>query len=458
MTDLQAMALLFCGAYFALMVFIGYFTGRNIQKDDFIIGDRNIGIIGTASSIGSGLRDVGFIWFWITFSFLQGYALIWIFVTTAISVFAFIPFARKLRVLAKERNYISPVELIRDRIGPYCEKTIGVSSVISVLILASAQFMVLGALFSNVFAIDPIIIASILFIITSFYLWNGGYKSIIRTDIVQSLFIAILLVIPFMIPNIEIKTFMQWDTVFSMGVWDTFFLCAPLLFYGFTGGDIYQRILSARDDKTVRWGLSLSIIVIIILSFGLILIGMALKSMNPDVQPQQALMGLFTNSEISPILLSIFLVVFVAMGMSTLDNNAYNVSSIILRNFKREKTTNRYALYSKIIITLFLGMAALISIIASDDIMNHLFGLISLYLITAPYYVISLLTKKDNKDKIMDIGLCLCWSISLIVYFYFMANGYFSKGFEYMSVPLAVGFGLSISWVSIRRIALNYRY
>ncbi len=456
MTDLQMTAIMMCGSYFALMVFIGYFTGRNIQKDDFIIGGRNVGIIGTASSLGSGMRDVGFVWFWITFSYLNGYALMSIFVFTAISVIAFIPFARKLRVLAKEKNYISAVELIRDKIGPNCEKAIGLSSSISIIILASAQFMILGTIFSSVFAIDPVITIGVLFVITSIYLWNGGYKSIIRTDIVQSLFILMLLGVPFMLPNLEMSTFTQWGTITSMGLWDTFFLCAPMLFYAFTGGDIYQRVFSSKDDRTVRWGLSLSLVVITVLSMGLIFMGLALKSLYPDVAPEQALLNLFSDDAISSILLSIILVVFIAMGMSTLDNNAYNVTSIILRNFKREKTTDKYAFHSKIMIVLFLAVTSLISIFASSDIMNYLFGLISVYLITAPYYVISLFTKNENKDRLMDVGLCVCWAISLLVYLYLLINGYFSKGFEYMSVPLAVGFGLAMPWIAVRKMILNH--
>lgn len=105
---IAGLSLIGIALYLAAMLAVGYFSGRDHHYDGFVIGHRNVGLIPTAASLGAGFRDVAFIWFWFSLSYVYGYAPYLIFLAFIPGAFLIYFVGAKIRHLAKERNYISP--------------------------------------------------------------------------------------------------------------------------------------------------------------------------------------------------------------------------------------------------------------------------------------------------------------------------------------------------------------
>src|SRR3989344_1736118 len=95
--------LMFIFLYFALLIFIGYYSSRKQKEEDYLIANRNLGTWKTmmtvnASKTGSILMN------FVALVYLWGFSAIWYFIGVVAGALLFIPFALRLRERS-ERYY-----------------------------------------------------------------------------------------------------------------------------------------------------------------------------------------------------------------------------------------------------------------------------------------------------------------------------------------------------------------
>ena len=457
--DLLTTSIVLCGAYILAMVGISFWSARKADPAGFVIGNRNVGILGTAASLGAGWRDVGFIWFWIAMAYTSGYAIMWVIAFVLVGITWAMPFLKRARRLAAENNYVAPPDIVRGEIGGASGLMVSFAEMFVYLMLAAAQFLVLGPIFSGLFDVSFFTISMIMMITVAVYLWAGGYQNVIRTDIIQSVLMAFILIVPFTFANLDWKSFTHVESFFSMSAWDMFFLSAPMLLIAFTGGDTLQRCYSAKDNRIVSWGLRLGIIFTSLLTLGLVFIGITLRDLFGEGDPNALFFTLFESDVAHPIILSILLMALMAMGMSTLDTATYIFSSTMMKNILRmSETENRkkYIRWTRVLMVAFLVAATLIALLSSENIMNFLLGLISVMYISAPSYIIAM-TGLAFQSKTLDRGLVVCWILGFAAYLYLMIHEYFAADFAYMCVPIGANIILSFGWYAFVRFVMRGR-
>ena len=189
--------IIICVIIYTLLIFaVTYFTSRNADNKSFFIGNRSskwyvvaYGMIGaslsgvTFMSVPGDVGKGGFSYFQMVLGYLLGYFVI---------VFVLLPLYYKL-------NLTSIYSYLKNRLGNYSYKTGAFFFVISRIIGASFRlFIVVNVLQIFVFdgwGIDFWLTTSIFILLILAYTFQGGVKTIVWTDSLQTTFMLLSLVL-----------------------------------------------------------------------------------------------------------------------------------------------------------------------------------------------------------------------------------------------------------------------
>ena len=183
----------FVGAYFLILLVVAWYTGRNANNDSFFNGNKNsnwilvaFGMIGTSLSgvtfvsVPGGVGDFagagfkGFAYMQVAIGYLIGYATI---------AFVLLPLYYKLN-LTSIYNYLD------QRFGKVAYKTGALFFIISRTVGATARlYLVINVL--QFFILDKmgvpfVVTAAIILLMILLYTFEGGVKTIVYTDTLQT--------------------------------------------------------------------------------------------------------------------------------------------------------------------------------------------------------------------------------------------------------------------------------
>lgn len=430
------------GLYFAAMIAIGL-LGRADHDEGFIIGNRTIGLVPTAASIGAMFRDASFVWFWIAFSYLYGYAPLLLFIPFTAGILCLSRIAPRLRARAIEKNFITPGQMIGDSLGPVSQKATALFTVFLNVVFSAAQLYVIAQILTAIIDVQSYIIIPCVSAVIALYLFSGGYMNVIRTDYVQFFLIAALACIPFFLP-IEKDVAFNVASFGSMGMQDTIGILVIATIGSIGNLDIWQRIFSARDDKAARWGPVLGAVFAFLATLGLVFIGLSSQTLFPEADPNTLFYKLFETQAVAPAILVFMLVAIFAMGMSSLDTHAYLFASTFLRDIAYTSVNEDRALYIRRARWLMLGMLALITVvaIAYQDLVKTLMGILSLWNIIVPMLLFSAFFDLP-RSKFLDRGMAASLIAAFAVFLWGFLDGWIAKSFLYTAVPPMVSLALA---------------
>ncbi|MEI7596756.1 MAG: sodium:solute symporter [Bacteroidota bacterium] len=191
-----ALILLFIGLYFGILLLIAWLTGKNATNNTFFIGEKKspwfivaYGMIGaslsgvTFLSVPGWVKDTGFTYFMMVLGYFLGYLVI----------------AKILLPLYYRLNLTSIYSYLEQRFGFWAYKTGSVFFIIS-RVLGAAVRMFLVVMVLQFFVFDawnvPFIVTAALFISLILILtYNGGIKTIVYTDTLQTTFMLAAVII-----------------------------------------------------------------------------------------------------------------------------------------------------------------------------------------------------------------------------------------------------------------------
>lgn len=178
---------IFVIAYFLILLLVAWYTGRNSNNDSFFIGNKNsnwmlvaFGMIGTSLSgvtfvsVPGGVGSGNFYYFQIVLGYLLGYMVI---------AFVLIPLYYKL-------NLTSIYTYLEKRFGVSAHKAGAFFFILSRLVGATARlYLVISIL--QIFIFDKLgiafeITALVILLLILLYTFEGGVKTIIYTDTLQT--------------------------------------------------------------------------------------------------------------------------------------------------------------------------------------------------------------------------------------------------------------------------------
>lgn len=255
----------------------------------------------------------------------------------------------------------------------------------------------------------------------------GGYKSVIITDTLQFFLIISLISAPFFLP-MQAADYLNLQSLLTFPHTDKLALTVFGALYMLAMPEAWQRIYSAKDDRTIHAAFPLMNAFLIVMTLSLIWMGMGLRAL-----PEAALkayaepyLAIFDpRLGISSWFLGYLVMTFLAITMSTQSAACYVFTATLNRLFlhrqdKTEAELTRYIRRSRWQMAALLALTAVVSLTLSD-IVKFMFEIIGFFICLAPAYMLATLNPGwlrhwPARDKAIS-GVLLA-GIALFIGFY----------------------------------------
>jgi Na+/proline symporter len=259
---------LFVVLYFVLLLFVAYYTSRNSTNDTFFIGNKSsnwmlvaFGMIGTSLSgvtfvsVPGGVGDFsgssfkGFAYMQVAFGYLIGYAVI---------AFVLLPLYYRL-------NLTSIYNYLLQRFGVVAYKTGALFFIISRTVGATARlYLVINVL--QFFILDKmgvpfIVTAAVILLMILLYTFEGGVKTIVYTDTLQtSLMIAGLIIcIVYILSSLNLsagEAFSQMENKGYLNIFNTDVNSKGFFLKQIVGGAFITIAMTGLDQEMMQKNIS----------------------------------------------------------------------------------------------------------------------------------------------------------------------------------------------------------
>lgn len=326
------------GIYIIFIIGLSYYFSKGATEEDYLISgrDRNTWHI-LASKFAGAIGVSTFITYTAyTYRFgAMGVLALLLGILVGYNLFAFWA-APKVKQLSLQGKFYTQGDLVQ-----FCTNNPQTALFTNAVTIIIQFFWVLLALvggaktiaYFGILSYSSALLATAAVILV--YVLLSGFKAVIITDVVQTFIILIFLVL------IVYSLFTQNETAFS-----TLLQAQPneklklgsvigLLLYGalsvFGLADRYQLCYAAKDVRSLKRGMSLAVLPIILLAALLMGIGLIALTTNPNLDYDNAfihVMQTMLDNSLQPLLL----VLFFAGLMSSADTNIFAVASHLSLN------------------------------------------------------------------------------------------------------------------------------
>ena len=341
---------------------------------DFYVAGGNAGVIPLTGSLLATILGSSAIIGSVNFSTKNGWAGSWFMICAALGLGALYFLLERLKTF---KGYNLP-ELLGCFYGPEVNKIASFVIPIAWTGIVASQIMGAAMIISKMTSItysSGIWLSGLVFIA---YTCLGGQLSIIKTDFIQFLFIIFGLILCF------IYTEFNYDHSNALPLISDKFgykeLVVMLLTYSttfFVGPDIYSRIFCAKDLKTAKKAIILSIIILLPLSYILSSLGIHASALIGDRSVDSSL--IFLIEEILPKSMAILMYFcLLSAVMSSADTTLLTASSMLTQIFIGDLKDKRSIGITRSFI-IFLGIISIFIALKMQLILASIFLALSIY-------------------------------------------------------------------------------
>lgn len=407
-------------ALYLLAIFgVGIYCNKfNNNLDDYLLAGRRLGVglaTGTlvATYFGGGyVIGVG------GEAFSTGLSAYWSPVAGAVGILAVCLILKKMEGM----NVYTVTEIVENRYkSPVLRFLTTLLSLFALIGILAGQVTSAGSVLASLgmgsTTVCAIIVAVFFISFTAF----GGLWAVTVTDFIQIIIAAVgLMVATIFVLNKD----GGWDAItaqlLTQDIPGNYFnllkgtepsyvlwLILPMFIYTLIGQDVYQRLFAAKDTKTAYRSAILSCIILLIICFFPVLLGMAGRSMFPDLQTASLVVPTLIRATLPPVFAGITLAAIVAAVVSTADSiltaaTSHVVNDLYVRYIyhgdTHEKAAQKKLLGISRFMTLVIGAAAVVIALAIPSVLTVLNASYTLFTagVFAPV-VAGLLWKKATK-------------------------------------------------------------
>ncbi|MEK6928689.1 MAG: hypothetical protein AABW65_01900, partial [Nanoarchaeota archaeon] len=410
---LTSLDLILVVVYFITVLFIGWKVSRNEDNEGFLIGNRQVSTASLNATVSASLTGGSALAAYVAFLYLWGISAFWIFIGVAVGILAFIPFAIKIKKEGDIKGHYTMLDFLNEKFGK--GNIIIAAGLLMLMFIAIilAEMIIGGKVFALVTGLPywlSIIISSVVILI---YVYLGGVKSDIRTDLFQYLMFFLLLVIGFMLfQKTSIDTAQL--NILSIGVVQIIGLIIMGIFIIFVSADVWQRAYSAKDIKTLKMGFTYAALSYLLVGIIISVIGLIIKSNFPNINPNDAMIHGF--SQLPAGLLGIGLIAILAAAMSTIDTGLIVGSLFVSRDIiSRYKQTSKKELI-RLTRIFIISLSLLTTILAmfTDNLVFVIYNMFNFALILAPAVTFSFFFDLKKKAIMWSLILGIISAIILV--------------------------------------------
>lgn len=412
-------------AFFAAILFIGFYTGRRTGNDasDYLLSGRKLSIFlfvaVNVSTWYGGILGVG--------EFTYRYGIVsWFTQGFPYYIFAFlfaIFFAKKIR----EASLFTIPDKMTEVYGRY----VGLLSAIIVFVLVSpAPYLLMtGNLLSLIFDIDVIPALLISLLLSIVYLIRGGFRSNVYVDVFQFfvMFTGFILIVIFSGMKYGTIDFLSSSVPenhmnVTGGMSPTFLIVWFLIaLWTFADPGFHQRCYAAKSGNTAKWGIIISILFWALFDFLTTTTGLFAKGVLPELENPVLAFPLFAEQVLPSGLKGIFYAALFATILSTQISFLFLSGTTIGRDFvyrlSNDDTESNIKVYT-IIGLIISGMIAILLAYSIPSVIEIWYTIGSLFIPGIILPVISAYYPKLKVfSKIITIEMTVAFLSATIWYF-----------------------------------------
>lgn len=344
--------------YALVCIIIGLISTKGNRDDDYLIAGRKIGFLGFVFTVVASYIGGAAIVAYSAYVYKFGISAIAVFIGTAAGFLIFIPYALKLRKYSTKKQFLT----LSDWFYFKFDKKTGLVSAIILLVVYFGmllnQFIAGSSILANISGLSYETALLISASVITIYLFAGGFKSVIKTDVFQYVIMFILFVL---LAYVLIKG----DHDFSREATDlsdmNFSMTIAFIFFGiliiFQSAEYWQRVYAAKSNKVIKTGFIASAILVLVTGLAITIVGLSAHYQVPGIAPRDAfaegLKVLAPKKFIGAGLVLLF-----AAIMSSADTIIFVLASSMAKDYiahfsKKEVTQHNLKIQTKIFIVLF---------------------------------------------------------------------------------------------------------
>jgi len=310
--------------FFSVILAVGFYAGKRDKKssEDYILSGRKLGlflfVLTNVATWYGGILGVG------EFTYRYG---IFSWVTQGLPYYLFaILFALFFAEKIRSASLFTIPEKILEKFGKKPALFAGI--LIFILVSPAPYLLMIGNLISLIFNTNLAVSLIIGLLLSSLYLFKGGYSADIFTDAVEFFvmfagFIVIVATAYFTLGGVDYLTVnlpvthldpTGGESPFYMLVW---FLIA---LWTFADPGFHQRCYAAKSGKVAKWGLIISVLFWALFDFLTTTTGLYSRVANPEMANPVLSFPLLAEKILGPGLKGLFYAALFATIMSTLNS------------------------------------------------------------------------------------------------------------------------------------------
>lgn len=277
-TKLSKVDLILLIIYAVICIVIGLLSSRNQKDEDYMIGGRKLNLWGFLMSVVASYIGGAAIVAYSAYVYQFGISALAVFVGTAAGFLLFIPYALKLRTISSEKKFIT----LSDWFYYKFNKKIGLLSAIILFVVYFGmllnQFIAGSSILSKIsgWSYETALLVSS--VVICIYLFAGGFRSVIKTDIFQYIVLFVLFIfMGFFIFTGEKSATIGLLDFSHMNISMTIAFIAFGIFIIFQSAEYWQRVYAAKNVKVIKRGFRLSAVLVIITGFAISIVGLTAR-------------------------------------------------------------------------------------------------------------------------------------------------------------------------------------
>lgn len=410
------MNIIFFSLYLAGLVIITYSSFKKESIADYLNASRSLdwkafSLSSFASFISSYNIIVG-----ISFAYLLGYYYWLIFLGVLLAYLFIYRWYLQHSSLIKEQNFLTIVDYIGHRYGVIGRKVLNVLLSLSLFFFIILQVSVNVFLFEKVLGIGSIQALIIVLGIVIGYLWFGGFKTVVATDIFQAFLMFLIGFLVFFTggKNLNIQDFVE--NISNITLLKTALLFVVIQALSFVMlPDLWQKVYSVKSKRDLKIGMGISFVFLTLFTVLVSLVALNAK-FGGVVENPNIFYDILSGSAPSWFT-SIVFIGLIAAFMSSLDSSLFSFSSQVSQLFKFEKIEDSLTKkYIRIISVASLVVASLFSLYV-QDLLTAIFQMISVWVVLGTVFIFG------EFIKISKIEYVLANLVGTAVFLYLLFSG-----------------------------------
>lgn len=389
-------AYLYLSVYLIVIAMITWKSSRKESEGDYMNRSKKLSAWETTwTTFASLLTGYNFV-LGVTFAYLYGFWYLMGFVGAGLAfVTLYFVFKKWLTILQDEHDLFSIGDYFGIKYAVSTKVMINIVSCVALFLFLTLQIFVNTRLFSTLLGVGKFTTLLLTAGVVCVYLWIGGFKTSVRTDIFQGfLMLPIILTIfvfPFHFTLKKIPTaFDSSQLGFAVGL-------ALLQFLSLLAQpESFQRIFASKDYLALKKGLTSAFILLVLVAGSIAYLGLNFKFAGIHMDPSNLFIdGVLTSL---PHWLGSFLVVsLIAAFLGTIDSSAFALGALLTR--ARNTISINTVRQTRYFILLGIVASTLASLYLFS-FLSSVFALISLISIIGTSLLISLVFSKTDTMEI----------------------------------------------------------